>query len=175
LVEWAMTELVRPDVRWFDSWATTLREFGPDYPHGSGCPPEGQPLDRASCARLVDDLLRYGDPTAVLPADRVHCDHFWITDAAEVIGFLALRHGLNDHLLQEGGHIGYSVRPSRRRAGHASRALALALPRAAHLGLDRVLLTCDEDNLGSRLVIEKAGGVLEDIRVGKRRYWIPTA
>ena len=167
-----MTELVTPDSRWYDSWAATLAEFGEDYPHGSGCPPEGQPLDRESCAAFVADRLRYGDAEVVLPDDRVHCDYYWITDGAETIGFLALRHRLNDYLLREGGHIGYSIRPSRRREGHALRALVLALPRAAALGLDRVLLTCDEDNLGSRLVIEKAGGVLEDIRADKRRYWI---
>ena len=169
-----MTDLATPDLRWYDSWAATLAEFGEDFPHGSGCPPEGQPRDRESCAVFVAHLLRYGDPSAELPEDRVHCDYFWITDGAEVIGFLALRHRLNDYLLREGGHIGYSVRPSRRREGHASRALARSLTRAARLGLDRVLLTCDEDNLGSRMVIEKAGGVLEDVRAGKRRYWIPT-
>ncbi len=174
LVEWTMTELVPPDLRWHESWAATLAEFDGDFPHGSGCPPEGQPLDRDSCAALVTDLLRYGDDAAELPDHRVHCDYFWIVDGGEVIGFLALRHRLNDYLLREGGHIGYSVRPSRRREGHATRALALALPRAASLGLEEVLVTCDEDNDGSRLVIERAGGVLEDVRVGKRRYWIPT-
>jgi predicted acetyltransferase len=66
------------------------------------------------------------------------------------------------------------VRPSRRREGHASRAVALALIRAKELGLERVLLTCDEDNVGSRLTIENAGGVYEDSRKDKRRYWIAT-
>ena len=41
------------------------------------------------------------------------CEFFWITDGSpeEVVGFLALRTRLNDWLLDEGGHIGYSVRP----------------------------------------------------------------
>ena len=46
--------------------------------------------------------------------------------------------------------------------------------RAKELGLERVLLTCDEDNVGSRLTIENAGGVYEDSRKDKRRYWIAT-
>ena len=64
------------------------------------------------------------------------------------------------------------MRPSRRREGHARRALALALAEAKGLGLERVLLTCDEDNDGSRLTIEGNGGAYEDSRKGKRRYWI---
>ncbi len=100
------------------------------------------------------------------------CSYFWVTDGHEVIGSLAVRHELSAWLLEEGGHIGYSIRPSRRREGHASRALALALDRARDLGLDRVLITCDLDNEPSRRTIERNGGVLEDVRAGKRRYWV---
>jgi predicted acetyltransferase len=99
----------------------------------------------------------------------------WIVEEQEVIGFLSLRHRLNDWLLEEGGHVGYSIRPSRRGHGHATRALALAVRRAAGLGIDRVLLTCDEDNLASARTIERGGGVYEDSRRGKRRYWIDTS
>ena len=91
-----------------------------------------------------------------------------------MVGFLALRHALTAWLLEEGGHIGYSVRPSRRGQGHATRALGLAVRRSAELGLDRVLLTCDEDNVASARTIERNGGVYEDTRNGKRRYWIAT-
>jgi predicted acetyltransferase len=170
-----MTELVVPDLRWYDDWVATLTDFGEEYPHGSGCPQEGQALDRSAFEEFVADRLRYADPTAELPHGWVSCDFLWIVDAGEMIGFLALRHRLTDFLLDQGGHIGYSVRPARRREGHASRALALAVARAAELGLDRVLVTCDEDNLGSRRTIESGGGELEDVRTGKRRYWISTA
>jgi predicted acetyltransferase len=89
----------------------------------------------------------------------------------EVIGFLARRHGPTPWLL-EGGHIGCSVRPGSRHRGHASRALALALVRAADLGLERVLHTCDEENLASRRTIEGNGVVYGDTRNGRQRYWI---
>jgi len=64
-----------------------------------------------------------------------------------------------------------SVRPSRRRQAHASRALRLALAESRRLGLDRVLVTCDHDNVPSRFTIERAGGVFEDRREDKLRYW----
>lgn len=85
-----------------------------------------------------------------------------------------LVHRLNDLLLDVGGHIGYDVRPSARRRGHATAMLRGALPWANGLGIDRVLVTCDDDNVGSIRVIEAAGGELEDVREAKRRYWVPT-
>ena len=176
-----MTALARPDVRLHPSWADTIREFGPETLHGSGVwHAEGDSLDltEAGCAAFVSMVLAYADPAHELPENLVHSDYYWITEGQgadeEVIGFLALRHSLTAWLFEEGGHIGYSVRPSRRRQGHAQRALGLAVRRSAELGLDRVLLTCDDDNLASAGTIERNGGVYEDTRNGKRRYWIDT-
>lgn len=161
-----------PDEQWHESWAATLLEFGDEFPHGSGLGDEPPSYDRKGCAAFAAERRRFADVEQPLAEGWVHCDHYWIADGGEMIGFLALRHRLNEYLLEEGGHIGYSVRPSRRREGHASRALGLALVRAKELGLDRVLLTCDEDNVGSRRTIEAWGGTYEDNRKGKRRYWI---
>ena len=182
MLQWGMTALARPDVRLHRSWAATLEEFGSGTLHGSGAwHGDGGPLDLSEhgCAAFVAMVLPYADPALELPVDTVHCDYYWITDgtgpAEEVVGFLALRHRLTAWLLEEGGHIGYAVRPSRRGQGHASRALALAVRRSAELGLDRVLLTCDEDNVASARTIEHNGGVYEDTRNGRRRYWISGA
>ncbi len=170
-----MTDLAVPDVCLQASWAEAILEFGSETIHGSGIGPDAVDVSNEGCAAFVDELRRAGDVREPpLRPGWVHCTHFWIVDGPDLVGFLALRHELTPFLLEEGGHIGYSVRPSRRREGHASRALALALPRAAALGLDRVLLTCDEDNVASRRTIEQNGGELEDIRSGRRRYWIAT-
>ncbi len=99
---------------------------------------------------------------------------WWYVDGLDYLGRIALRHRLTDHLLEVGGHIGYDVRPSARRNGHATAMLRLVLPEARALGIDSALLTCDVDNVGSRTVIESAGGVLEDERGGKLRFWVPT-
>src|SRR5665647_3411714 len=99
----------------------------------------------------------------------------WWVDGDEYLGRLSIRHQLTDALREFGGHIGYMVRPSARGQGHARALLAAALPIARDLGIDPALLTCDADNVGSRRVIESNGGVLEDQREDKLRFWVPTS
>jgi predicted acetyltransferase len=98
-----------------------------------------------------------------------------------IVGRVSIRHKLNDVLLRVGGHIGYVVVPEFRRRGHATAILREALHIARdELRIDRVLITCDDDNLGSIRTIENNGGVLEniiadpDLDIPKRRYWIDT-
>ena len=102
--------------------------------------------------------------------------YVWVDPEGEIVGALHLRHRLNDHLRRVSGHIGYGVRPSRRRQGHAVAMLRAALPRAWELGMTRVLVTCDQTNTGSARTIQKNGGVLEnEVQHGDRvmqRYWI---
>jgi predicted acetyltransferase len=173
-----VTALTLPDVRLAASWAEAMTEFGDEQVHGSGNwhIPEGERrlFTEKSCALWVEELRRRGDVDVEPEPGMVHSDYYWITDGdpETVVGFLALRHSLTEWLFEQGGHIGYSVRPSRRRQGHAGRALLLALDRARELGLDRVLLTCDEDNVASRRTIEAGGGVHEDTRGGRHRLWI---
>ncbi|MGB3827464.1 MAG: GNAT family N-acetyltransferase [Ornithinimicrobium sp.] len=98
--------------------------------------------------------------------------------AAGVVGRVSIRHSLTPVLFEIGGHVGYAVRPAFRGRGYATAMLRLSVLRLAELGVDEVLVTCDEDNTASRRTIERCGGVLEDIRhvaegvPGKRRYWI---
>lgn len=99
----------------------------------------------------------------------------WWVEGDEYLGRLSVRHALNDWLHDYGGHIGYIVRPSARRQGHATAMLRAGLPVAHALGIDPALLTCDLDNLASRRIIERAGGVLEDRRGDKLRFWMPTS
>ncbi|GIF51866.1 putative acetyltransferase [Asanoa ferruginea] len=109
------------------------------------------------------------------PPTHVPSTTLWWVDGDAYLGRLAIRHRLNDSLRELGGHIGYDVRPSARLRGHATAMLAAALPIAEALGIDSVLVTCDVDNVGSRRVIESNGGVFDDERSGKLRFWVPTA
>ena len=109
------------------------------------------------------------------PQAHVPCTTLWWVDGDDYLGRIAIRHRLTDFLLEVGGHIGYDVRPTRRREGHATAMLQQSLPWARDLGIDPALVTCDDDNVGSIRVIENAGGELEDVRGRKRRYWVPTS
>ena len=101
-----------------------------------------------------------------------------INDRNEICGLSRLRHYLTPGLEKEGGHIGYVVPPSKRKKGHGTVLLELMLGRVRKFGLDRVLITCDSDNIGSARIIEKNGGVLENEVVSDNsgklvsRYWI---
>ncbi len=169
-----MIELVRPDVRFHPSWEATVREFAADGTtmHGSGLwGLDPSDTSRDVLAREVDRLRAEEDPATVLREGWVHCTYFWMVEGDELVGYVAIRHRLSPWLLDQGGHIGYGVRPSRRREGHATRALGLALVEAGDLGIERALITCDHDNDASRRTIERNGGVLEDRRGDKLRYW----
>ena len=93
-----------------------------------------------------------------------------------LIGRASIRHELNDFLFNYGGHIGYGVRPKYRRQGFATEILRQSLTYLHGLGVSDVLLTCDEENVGSIRVIESQGGILENTMefegILKRRYWI---
>ncbi|KXT72774.1 Acetyltransferase [Streptococcus sp. DD10] len=88
------------------------------------------------------------------------------------VGFLNLRLRLSDYLLHQGGHIGYSVRPSQRGKGFAKAMLEQSLLLSRGKNIHRTLVTCHQDNPASRAVIIANGGVLEDVRDGVERYWI---
>ncbi len=112
-----------------------------------------------------------------LPEGRVPASFLLAEHDGEIVGRVSIRYGLTPFLLHEGGHIGYGVRPAWRRRGFATSILRQSLLRTDARGIDRVLVTCDDDNAGSAAVIERLGGVLDDVRPGhdgtpKRRYWI---
>jgi predicted acetyltransferase len=107
------------------------------------------------------------------PAGWVPCTTWWWVEGRRYLGRIALRHQLTARLRETGGHIGYDVRPTARRQGHATAMLRAVLPQANRMGIDSVLITCEAGNLASRKVIEANGGVLEDQLHGTLRFWVP--
>lgn len=104
---------------------------------------------------------------------------FFLLDESRdrLLGAVNIRHYLNDSLLKEGGHIGDGIRPSERRKGYATEMIRLALIECKKLGIDKVLMTCDKENIASAKSIIKNGGILENEFVNsdgkvEQRYWI---
>lgn len=104
---------------------------------------------------------------------------YWLVrNGQTILAESHLRHFLNPFLEQFGGHIGYRVRPSERRKGYGTTLLAFTLQKAKELKLERVLLTCDDHNIGSYRIMEANGAILEGKTVPEayghliRRYWI---
>ena len=100
------------------------------------------------------------------------------TERDIMVGAVNIRHYLNAQLLRAGGHIGDGVRPSERRKGVATKMIALALEECKKLHIDKVLMVCDKDNIGSAKSIINNGGVLENEFLDEEdgtvvlRYWI---
>jgi predicted acetyltransferase len=123
---------------------------------------------------LEDHRVGRGLPSTVAPSS-----FLFAFDDGVIVGRASIRHALVPPLGELAGHIGFAVLPAHRNRGHATRILRAAV-RFAHdaLGLERVLVTCDDDNVASRRVIEKCRGVFDALREDaslrrpKRRYWI---
>lgn len=123
------------------------------------------------------DLVHGWEDGLGLPADFVaHADLVADVDGV-VVGRSSIRYELKGFLVTHGGHIGYAVRPQHRGRGYATEILRQSVDILRARGVERILVTCDDDNLASAKVIEANGGVLESVvpglaEVPKRRYWL---
>ena len=148
----------------------------------------GDSMDGCGSLRVMDDpyefikkCKNYESP-ATLPEGRVIATQFLFVREEDdrLVGMLQVRHYFNDYLSKFGGHIGYSVRPSERRMGYAKAMLGAALPFCREIGLEKVLVTCYEDNIASAKTIISCGGRFESLiceqgeKINYKRYWIET-
>lgn len=174
-----MAELIDPTVRLRESFLAAVSEFHEDHDYPTPWfvndvdPPAL--TDTAAFAAYVTRVLSERDGAARRADWFVPMTTLWWAENDEMLGRLAIRHRLTPLLEKAGGHIGYDVRPSARRRGHATAMLAAALPIAHSLGITRALLTCDRTNTASQRVIEANGGRFIDKVGDKRRYWVPTS
>ena len=169
-----MPELVVPTTRVHRSWLQAVAE--PEYdPRWADDLDLDQLTDPTEFATFVAGQRAQATEDAPRPTGWVPSTYLWYVDGAIFLGRLSIRHRLTQWLQDYGGHIGYDVRPSARRHGHATEMLRQALPWCRKLRIDPALVTCDLDNVASRKVIERAGGKFDDEREGKLRYWVPAS
>jgi len=115
-----------------------------------------------------------------IPSNRVPDTMLYAFLGNEIVGRLSIRHELNSHLLERGGHLGYAVSPKHRKNGFATEIVRQGLVACRKLGLDKVLITCGDTNVASWKIIEKFGGSMEnrifDTEDNElvRRYWLST-
>ena len=131
------------------------------------------PLQYIAASRQLEDPL-------TVPKSRVQATQFLYVRQADqrVVGMIQVRHCFTEYLEKFGGHIGYSVSPSERQKGYATAMLAAVLPYCKEIGLEKVLLTCDDGNIASERTILANGGVYESTvfeaeeNVDVKRFWI---
>ncbi len=97
---------------------------------------------------------------------------YWLYADGQPVGFGKLRHRLTEKLRVEGGHAGYSIRPSYRGKGYGKALLGYLIEEAKALGIDRLLLTIHNDNEASRKTAIACGGIEEDRNEERRYIWV---
>jgi predicted acetyltransferase len=159
-----MPELIAPTGRLQGAWLEAHAEWGPGvHEDGFGLLSTDHVDTPAGFAAWVERLAE----------DSERCTYRWIIEGDQVLGGIALRHEGND-FVPSAGHIGYGIRPSVRRRGLAGWALGRMVCEARILGMKRLLVVCEADNVASAKTIQRHGGTLEDDagRGAVLRYWI---
>ena len=168
--------LIKPSSEYAEQIAAYRKEFLDCGSSMDGCGPLRKienPHEYICVSLLAEDA-------AFVPAHLVPATQFMFVRKSDhkLLGLLQVRHFFNDYLEKFGGHIGYSIRPSERRKGYAKEMLKMALPFCRQLGLERVLITCIDGNIGSEKTILANGGVYESTvhepneNVDLKRFWI---
>ncbi|MBR3874564.1 MAG: GNAT family N-acetyltransferase [Clostridia bacterium] len=168
--------LIKPSPEYAEQIAAYRKEF-------LDC---GSSMDGCGPLRKIEDPNEYirisllAEEPAFVPSHLVPATQFMFVRRSDqkLLGLLQVRHFFNDYLEKYGGHIGYSIRPCERRKGYAKEMLKMALPFCRQIGLERVLITCIDGNIGSEKTILSNGGVYEctvhepNENLDLKRFWI---
>ena len=146
----------------------------------------GDSMDGCGPLRRFDNSLEYlkackdyENPETV-PENLVQATQFICVRKSDnkLVGMIQVRHRFNEYLEKYAGHIGYSIRPTERRRGYAKEMLKMALPFCKEIGLNKVLISCIDGNIGSEKTILANGGVYESTVLepngnkNLKRFWI---
>ncbi len=168
--------LIRPTSEYANQIAEYRQEFLDAGDSMDGC---GSLRRIENPLEFIQKCIDYESPKTV-PPDKVLATQFMLIRKNDdtLVGMIQVRHYFNDYLEKYAGHIGYSVRPSERRKGYAKEMLKMTLPFCHKLGLERILITCIDGNIGSERTILANGGVYEytihepNENENLKRFWI---
>jgi len=146
-----------------------LKEIGPGE---SGYGNSGYDIEYTDFPKYLQSRIDMSNGVGIDLTIYVPQTIYWLFVDGRPVGVGKFRHYLNDSLRKIGGHIGYCIRPTERGKGYGNLILEELLKKAWEKGITEALITCREDNIRSRKVIEHNGGILEDIIDGGCRYWI---
>ena len=163
-----------------DEYSTQIAEYRQEFLDA------GDSMDGCGSLRVMENPFDFikkckdYESEDTLPEGRVIATQFLLIRICDnrLVGMIQVRHYFNDYLEKYAGHIGYSIRPSERRKGYAKQMLKMALPFCREIGLDKVLITCTDGNIGSEKTILANGGVYESTihepneNVELKRFWI---
>ncbi|MCK9524713.1 MAG: GNAT family N-acetyltransferase [Limnochordia bacterium] len=165
--------LVFPTENYENEWHSIIKEFEDAGEKMTPYSLKGSVDDYTEYLRITRDIANGVNLNGMVQADT----YFLVNgESTRILGATNIRYALNDNLFSYGGHIGYGVRPRERKKGYAGKMLELALEICRTRGMERVLLTCDNDNIGSVKTMLKNGAALEnEVQQENKivqRYWI---
>jgi len=148
-------KLIKPTIILESEYNQMLEEW---HSTGEQLVPFVLKYDTKDFKKFIEQIIGF-EKGIDIPESFVPHSTFWLINIEnKILGVVNIRHRLNDNLLKEGGHIGYGIRPLERRKGYATKILELALIETKKMGITKVLVTCDEDNIGSEKTILKNEG-----------------
>jgi predicted acetyltransferase len=162
-----MMRLLKPTLKYKRSFQNSLKEFSKE---------RRKEVNLFNIEMYIKESRQHAKGIN-LPKGYVPSSTYWLIDNEQFIGRVSIRHYLNGDLKKFGGHIGYIIRPSKRKKGYGAQILKLALLKAKKLGINKALITCNESNIASQKIIENNNGKLKDKIKQKngilsRRYWV---
>jgi predicted acetyltransferase len=166
--------LIKPSIDLQDQYLSFYQEWNASGEEKVPWVISKDPIDFQGMIKSLEDNERGVN----LPEGWVSDSTYWLVlDESKVVGVVNIRHKLTTFLLNCGGHIGYGIRPSERQKGYATKLLKLSLEKAKELGINKVLIVCDANNIASEKTILNNNGIRDEDYIKEdgvviKRYWI---